>query len=197
VDPTPAITRLLAEARRDDGAALEALLPLVYDELRLIARRHRRREGASPTFSTTVVVHEAYLRVFGAGPAAFHDRRHFFAVASLAMRHLLRDGARRRLAARRGQGADHTGLTGHDPAGESRIELLLEIDEALTQLRTRDPRLAEVVELRYFGGLTGAEIAELLGVTERTIERDWRRARALLSRALSPDPAPPRSGSAP
>lgn len=197
MDPTPAITRLLAEARRDDGAALEALLPLVYDELRLIARRHRRREGASPTFSTTVVVHEAYLRVFGAGPAAFHDRRHFFAVASLAMRHLLRDGARRRLAARRGQGADHTGLTGHDPAGESRIELLLEIDEALTQLRTRDPRLAEVVELRYFGGLTGAEIAELLGVTERTIERDWRRARALLSRALSPDPAPPRSGSAP
>lgn len=185
MDQIPGITRLLHEARAGDGAALEALLPLVYDELRLIARRHRYGEGASPTLSTTAVVHEAFLRVFGAQPATFQDRRHFFAVASLAMRHLLRDGARRRRAARRGLGADHTGLTGHEPAVESRIELLLALDQALDHLQSLEPRLAEVVELRYFGGLTAAEVAELLGVSERTIERDWRRARAVLNRALT------------
>lgn len=185
MDQIPGITRLLHEARADGGPALEALLPLVYGELRLIARRHRHGEGASPTFSTTAVVHEAFLKVFGASPATFQDRRHFFAVASLAMRHLLRDSARRRLAARRGRGADHTRLTGHEPAIESRVELLLALDQALEQLRTLEPRLAEVVELRYFGGLTAAEVAELLGVTERTIERDWRRARAVLNRALT------------
>ena len=185
MDRVPDITILLDQARAGRAEALEALLPLVYDELRVIARRLRIREGASPTFSTTAVVHEAYLRIFGPGQAAFQDRRHFFAVASLAMRHLLRDGARRRLAARRGDGADHTGLTRHDPAVEPRFELLLAIDQALDHLRALEPRLAEVVELRYFGGLTVPEIAELLAVTTRTVERDWQRARALLSLALA------------
>ena len=179
------ITSLLQRARAGGEAELEALLPLVYDELRLIAHRHRSRAGANPTFNTTVIVHEAYLRLFGARESDFQDRRHFFAVASLAMRHLLRDGARRRLAMRRGDGADHTGLTGHEPAVEPRLELLLAVDQALDRLRALEPRLAEVVELRYFGGLTGPEIAGLLGVTTRTVERDWQRARALLSLSLA------------
>jgi len=187
MDPRPDITSLLRSARAGGAAELEALLPLVYDELRLIARRHRRREGADPTLNTTAVVHEAYLRLFGPREADFQDRRHFYAVASLAMRHLLRDGARRRLAARRGEGADHTGLTGHEPAVEPRLELLLAVDQALDRLRGLEPRLAEVVELRYFGGLTVPEIAELLAVTTRTVERDWQRARALLSLSLADD----------
>lgn len=182
---SPEITKLLSAARAGDTAALESLLPLVYGELRAIARRHRARGGAGVTLGTTAIVHEAYLKVFGSAAAPFEDRRHFFAVASLAMRHLLRDSARRRQAARRGEGADHTALTGHEPGFESRVELLLALDQALDRLRAQEPRLAEVVELRYFGGLTAAEVAELLGLTERTIERDWRRARAVLSHALS------------
>ena len=167
------------------------MLPLVYDELRMIARRHRRHEPSSPTLNTTAIVHEAYLKVFGREPAALQDRAHFFAVACLAMRQVLRDGARRRLAARRGGGAPHTTFTRHEPAVEQRIELLLAIDEALEQLRQSHSRLCEVVELRYFGGLTMAEIAQLLGVNERTVERDWRQARLHLAALLDDQVALP------
>lgn len=188
MDEQAQITMLLRQARDGRPGALDELLPLVYAELRRIARRHRRREPASPTLNTTAVVHEAFLKVFNPASASLEDRAHFYAVACLAMRQVLRDGARRHLAGRRGGGAPHTRLTDHEPAVDQKIELLLALDEALDQLRAIDARGAEVVALRYFGGLTAEEAAELLGVTVRTVERDWQRARVILAGLLDDGP---------
>jgi RNA polymerase sigma factor (TIGR02999 family) len=156
----------------------------VYDELRAIARRHRRGLPGGQTLNTTAVVHEAYVKVFGTGAADLKDRSHFFGVACLAMRQILVDAARRRLALRRGGGAHHTGLKGDEPDRTERLEGLLALDEALVRLRISDARLAEVVDLRYFGGLTVEEVAEMLEVTPRTVQRDWSKARAFLASAL-------------
>jgi RNA polymerase sigma factor (TIGR02999 family) len=179
------VTALLDAARGGDEAARRRLFDLVYEELKLLARRHLRRAGPSGTLQTTALVHEAYLRLARPGAGA-RDRAHFFAVASCAMRHILIDHARAR--ARRPSGIaalepDH--LSGPDPRGSA--ERILAVDEALGRLELLDRRLGQVVEMHFFGGLSFAEIGELLDVSERTVKRDWRRARAFLQSELAPE----------
>jgi RNA polymerase sigma factor (TIGR02999 family) len=136
------------------------------------------------------VVHEAYLKIFGRGQVALKDRAHFFGVVCLAMRQVLRDHARRRLARKRGGGQAPLDLELHDGAVEQDLATFLELDQALQRLAAASPRLAEVVQLRYFAGLSVQEVAQLQGVTERTVLRDWRKARAFLMTQLdAEDPA--------
>jgi len=155
----------------------------VYDELRAIAGRHARR--STPTLNTTAIVHEAYLKVFGQGGPPLQDRAHFFGVVCLAMRQVLRDYARKRRAEKRGGGAVHLSLHEADAAVEEDLTTFLAIDQALLRLEALSPRLAEVVQLRYFAGQTVQEIASLRGQTERTVLRDWLKARAFLAAELS------------
>jgi RNA polymerase sigma factor (TIGR02999 family) len=176
------VTQLLAAARAGDGTASNRLFELVYDDLRHIAGRHLRGAGqASP--STTSVVHEAFLRFARRDQLPFDDRVHFFAVVSTAMRQIVIDLARRRLATKRGAGLVDDGFDPAAfavPATEAPAEELLSVHEALQTLEAREPRLARTVEWHFFGGLTFPEIAEATGVSERTVQRDWRTARALL-----------------
>lgn len=178
------LTLLLQQARGGDDVAAGKLYDLVYRDLRQIAQRHLRgpRDPAAP--HTTSLVHEAYLRLAKADGGDFKDRVHFFAVASRAMRQLLIDHARKRYATKRGSGAVALDIAAVDVAGNDRSHELLAVDEALKRLEAFDPRLAQVVEWRFFGGLTEVEIGEALGLSERTIKRDWRRARAFLAREL-------------
>lgn len=190
MDSPSEITLLLAAARDGDARSLERLVPLVYDELRAIAHRQRGNAG---TLNTTAVVHEAYLKVFGRGKTAPKDRSHFFGVVCLAMRQVLRDHARRHLAQKRGGGQAALPLELHDAAVEQDLASFLELDQALERLAVASPRLAEVVQLRYFAGLSVEEVAELQGVTQRTVLRDWRKARAFLLVQLDPDGEAPRN----
>ena len=178
------LTQLLQRARSGDDKAEGQLYEAVYRDLRQIAQRHLRgpRDPAAP--HTTSLVHEAYMRLARAENGDYKDRVHFFAVASRAMRQLLIDHARKRYATKRGGGAIELELSAVDVAGNDRSSELLMVDEALKRLEAFDPRLAQVVEWRFFGGLTEVEIAEALGLSERTIKRDWRRARAFLAREL-------------
>jgi len=182
MDPRADITQLLARANAGDDSALDRLLPLVYDELRALARRHLGRRGA--TLDTTAVVHEAYLKVFGKGPAELVDRSHFYGTVCLAMRQVVRDHARRRNAHKRGGDALVVTLDSVEVGVERDLLGLIALDEALDDLQALDPRLCEVVNLRFFAGLTVEEIAQLRGQTERTVHRDWRKARALLLSSL-------------
>ena len=167
--------------------------PAVYEELRRVAHRHLEREAEGHTLSTTALVHEAYLRLKGQGSGAFNDRVHFFAMAARAMRRILVDHARRHHAAKRGQGARRVPLESVERLGvgslavEERAELLVSLDESLSQLAALDARQAQVVELRFFGGLTEEETAEALGIGLRTAKRDWAKARSWLYQALYPD----------
>ena len=178
------VTMLLHRARDGDESASAQLYEIVYADLRHIAQRHLRgpRDPAAP--HTTSLVHEAYLRLARPEGHDFKDRVHFFAVASRAMRQLLIDHARKRHADKRGGGEIAIELSAVEIAGNDRSHELLLVDEALKRLEAFDPRLAQVVEWRFFGGLTEVEIAEALGMSERTIKRDWRRARAFLQREL-------------
>lgn len=183
------ITRLLHRWSAGDPEAADALLPMVYDELRRLAGHYLRRERPDHTLPPTGLVHEAYLRLLGPAPAgaALDNRAHFFAVAAKAMRRILVDHARRHAAARRLRPAKKTAFEeagAFDRAPASAVEVL-EVHEALDRLREDHPRQAEVVELRYFGGLTEPEIAEVLGVSRPTVARDWRLARMLLRRLLT------------
>ena len=183
-----AITGMLADLRAGKQEAFDQMLPLVYNELRRTARRELAARP-SDTLSTTALVHELYLKFARTQHADWQNRAHFLGVASVAMRHILVDRARRRRAGKRGgiQAAVtlDEGLVGTDPRADS----LLELHEALDQLALLDPRLARVVECRFFGGMTELETAEALAVTERTVRRDWVKARGLLYRALGPDAA--------
>ena len=163
--------------------ALDDAIPLAYDELRRIARRQLDRRP-NDTLRTTALVHEAYLKLAGSAGAGWRDRAHFFAVASVAMRQILLDHARRRCAMKRGGARRAVTLDDATLAVEEQAESLVDLDEALTRLAAVDPRLARVVELRYFGGLSEEEAAEVLGVTSRTVRRDWVKARGLLRQAL-------------
>lgn len=178
------VTLLLRAAREGDEGAAGKLYELVYADLRHIAQRHLRggRDAAAP--HTTSLVHEAYLRLARPDGSDYKDRVHFFAVASRAMRQLLIDHARRRHAGKRGGGEIAIDLAAVEIAGDDRSGELLLVDEALKRLEAFDPRLAQVVEWRFFGGLTEVEIADALGMSERTVKRDWRRARAFLQREL-------------
>lgn len=164
---------------------MDELVPLVYDELRVIARRQLRRQWGGHTLDTTALVHEAYLKLSDPSRADFHDRAHFLAVAATAMRQILVDYARRRTARKRRGDGVRLPPVGAPAGGEDRAAEMLAVDEALTSLSALDGRLARLVELRFYGGLTVEETAEVLEVSERTVKRDWRKARAFLYRALS------------
>lgn len=177
LSPRPEITRLLAAVGAGDAAARETLYALVYPDLRRIASAHLRGRG-SATLSTTGMVNEAYLRLAGAGD--WESRVHFLSVASRAMRQILVDHARRRLAAKRGGGQAHLTLDEAQAGATPRALEVLALDQALGRLESLSPRLTQVVELRFFGGLSVEETAGALGVTDRTVKRDWRKARSLL-----------------
>ena len=166
--------------------SLDRLVPLVYDELRAIAHRQVAAHARGSTVETTALVHEAYLKLADQTGAAWRDRAHFFAVAAVAMRHILVDRARARASLKRG--GDVRPVTLEDGAVAAAVDhadALLELDEALGRLAAIDPRLAHIVECRFFGGMREEEIAAALGVTTRTVQRDWAKARTLLRRVLS------------
>ncbi len=179
-DADQPITEVLARAAAGDSAAINLLIPKIYATLRRLARRQRSREAAH-TLDTTALVHEAYLKLASQAGAAFADRAHLYAYMSQVMRHILVDHARRKNAQKR-QAPEMTG----EPE-ESEILDVLAIDEAMTRLTTVDARLARVAELRLFADLTSQEIAGIIGVNARTIERDWLKARTFLSACLIPD----------
>ncbi|MEM1055445.1 MAG: ECF-type sigma factor [Bacteroidota bacterium] len=181
---TPEVTHLLHAHRDGQPEAFDQLLPLVYGELRRIASRHLGSGRGPETIQTTALVHEAYLRLAGS-PAHVSDRAHFFAVASTAMRHVLVDYARRRTALKRGGGAHATTLSGKALTVDARAEDVLALDDALARLAALDARLARVVEMRFFGGMEVEEVADVLGVSDRTVKRDWRKARAFLQVELA------------
>ncbi len=169
---------------------MDRLMTLVYDELRAVARRQLRRWSPGQTLDTTALVHEAYLRLVDQAGASWQDRNHFLSVAGVAMRHILVDAARRRTARKRGgEGVKialdelRPSLSGLDASGAA-IEILA-LDEALTSLAARNERLSRLVELRFFAGLTEEETAQTLGTSERTVRRDWLKARAILFHTLS------------
>jgi RNA polymerase sigma factor (TIGR02999 family) len=176
---------VLAELHSRQPEALDRLVPVVYDELRAIARRQLSRRAPGGTLSTTGLVHEAYLKLVDQSGVTWHDRAHFFALASVAMRHVLVDRARARFTKKRDGAFERITLDRVQIAGADQAELLLQLNDAIDRLAAVEPRLARVVDCRFFGGLDEKEIAEALGVTVRTVERDWAKARMLLRRALA------------
>jgi RNA polymerase sigma factor (TIGR02999 family) len=173
------ITELLLQLREGDPDAADRLFAAVYPELRRIAHRHLLGERTGHTLGTTGLVHETYVRLVDLSRVEWQDRAHFFRVASAAMRRILVDYARKHRAARRGGGLRAGFLEDHIPAAE-RSDTLLALDEALERLTALSQRLSQVVECRFFGGLTEDETADALGVTTRTVQRDWAKARAWL-----------------
>ena len=174
------ITRLLLAHREGNAEALRTLVPLIYADLQRLARRqlHHRRSG-NP-LDTTSLVHEAYLKLVDQSRASWQDRGHFFAVAALAMRQIIVDYARRAQAKKRGGNEPLRSLEGVQIAVEAQADTLVELDEALGRLASLGERLTRVVECRFFAGLTEEETAQALGVSVRTVARDWKRARAWL-----------------
>lgn len=180
------VTQLLARAGRGERAAVDALFGIVYGELHRLAQVHLRRERAGHTLSATALVNEACIKLLGqTSGGSLNDRQHFFAVASRVMRQILLDHARARLAQKRGGGQFPLVTLGDAVAGETRdAENLIALNDALTELSQNSERLGRLVELRYFAGLSDVEIAAILGISTRTVQRDWRTARAFLSRHL-------------
>jgi RNA polymerase sigma factor (TIGR02999 family) len=185
VPETGVITRLLLKWRAGDEAAFAELMELVYRDLRVRAEAYLRRERAGHTLQPTGLVHETYLKLVGEAGIPWSDRAHFFAVAARAMRQILVDHARRRTAAKRGGAAERVTLTNLPAeAGGTSVDLLA-LDAALERLAALDPLQARLVELRYFGGLTIEETAEVLGSSPATVKRSWSSARAFLFAHLS------------
>jgi RNA polymerase sigma factor (TIGR02999 family) len=194
------ITLLLAAARKGEAGALDRLVPLVYNELRGVARRQLRRCRPGQTLDTTALVHEAYLRMAAPAAVDFRDRDHFLSVAAVAMRHILVDAARRHAATKRG--GKLLNVTLHDfdlcdanAGGTDRALEILAVDQALGTLSALDERLGRLVELIFFGGLNEEEAGQVLGISDRTVRRDWRKARAFLFQILSPPAEPARASS--
>lgn len=185
-EPASTVTELLAHLRAGRRDALDRILPLVYHELRRAARRELSVRP-SDTLFTTALVHELYLKLSRSSRATWRDRTHFLRAAAVAMRHILVDRARRRSAEKRGGTRRIVRLEEGLTAVDEKAESLLEIHEALDQLAHIDARLARVVECRFFGGMTEQETATALGITERTVRRDWVKARGLLYQALVGD----------
>lgn len=188
------ITSILLSAEAGDRAALDRLFPLVYDQLHAVAHNRLSAERADHTLNTTALVHEVYVKLVDQTRVRWHGRAHFFAVAARAMRRILVDHARRHGAARRGGERVRVPLQDAGLSLRERAETLIELDDALERLSKLDARLGQVVEYRFFGGLGEEEIAAALGVTTRTVRRDWLRARGLLYLWLSADEPAPGSG---
>jgi RNA polymerase sigma factor (TIGR02999 family) len=187
--PTPEdVTALLRAYRAGDRAAFDQLVPLVYQDLRRLARRQMRRTPLARTLDTTGLVHEAWMKLADQPGTAFQDRGHFLAVAARAMRQVVIDYARRKLARKRGAGAAPVELKDDHASVQDHAEWLLMVDQALTRLGGVSARLVQVVECRYFAGLSEEETAEALGVSLRTAQREWLRARAWLRESLGPQP---------
>lgn len=181
------VTELLQQMVEGRPSAGEILMPLVYEELRKIARGFMRRERSSHTLQPTALVHEAYLRMLGQKQVSWEGRGHFFSVAARMMRRILVDACRRRIRQKRGGGAPHEGLTASQiagPNGEFEQIDVLALDEALERLGVQDRRMVQIVELRFFAGLTVEEIASALQISEPTVKRSWSVARAWLAREL-------------
>jgi RNA polymerase sigma-70 factor (ECF subfamily) len=175
------ITQLLKAWGGGDAAALDRLAPLVYQELRRLARRHMRREQAGNTLQTTALVNEAYLRLADAGGVSWQDRTHFFAVAAQMMRRILVDAARARRSEKRGGPAARVNFDQVAEVVPSPANDLVALDDALNTLAEVDPRKVRVIELRFFGGLSVEETAAVLGVSPQTVMRDWKLAKAWLT----------------
>ncbi len=179
------ITRLLDRWRLGEVEAMNQLMELVYGDLHRIAAREMRREHGEHTLQTTAILHEAYIRLFGSEPIEWKDRAHFFAVAAQQLRRVLLDHARRMHSEKRGGGIVKLSLRESDVAALVLDERLVALDAALIRLEELDPRAAKVVELRYFGGLTEADAAEMLGISVATVKRDWDFAKTWLAVQLA------------
>jgi len=177
---TDNVTLLLLDWSKGDKSALEKLIPLVYDELRRMARQYMRRERPGHTLESTALVNEAYLKLIDCSRVGWQNRAHFFAVAAQLMRRILVDHARSRNYAKRGGGIRKVSLDEAAILSEERASELIAIDNALTSLAAIDPRKSQIVELRFFGGLNLEETAEVLGVSSPTVQREWRKAKAWL-----------------
>ena len=179
------VTKLLLDWGNGDKAALDKLFPAVYQELRRLARNHMRRERADHTLQTSALVNEAYLRLVDYKQVHWQNRAHFYAVAAQAMRRILVDYARAHRAAKRGAGGQKVSLDEAAIISEERAEELLALDNALNRLEQLDDRKCRIVEMRYIGGLSVEEVAEVVGISARTVEREWRAAKAWLYREIS------------
>jgi RNA polymerase sigma factor (TIGR02999 family) len=179
------ITELLAEWSDGNQSALDELYPLVYDELHRLARRYMSRERKGHTLQTTALINEAYVRLVDQKNVHWANRSHFFAISAQIMRRILIDHARRHAYAKRGGGAQQVSLEDVAVITPSLGSELMRLDEALKSLAEMDPRRSQVVELRYFGGLSNEEIAGVLNVSENTVTRDWNMARAWLYQQLT------------
>ena len=181
---TPGLTELLDDWQQGDRTALEKLAPLIYDELRRIAHRYVQRERNGHTLQTTALVNEAYLRLAEQQKPGWQNRSHFFAVTAQMMRHILIDHARRRRFVKHGGNTQQVSLDEASLMSVERAAELVALNEALDELKQFDQRKSRVVELRYFGGLTLEETADMLGVSLMTVRRDWRAAKAWLFRRM-------------
>lgn len=181
------LTRILEQARKGDDAAAEDLATLLYEELRAMARREMAGERSDHTLQPTALVHEAYLRLLRDQDGSFESRAHFFGAAAIAIRRVLVEHARKRSRLKRGGDRVRLNLDELDPAGPMRDDALLALDDALLELANHSPTSANIVELRFFAGMTIPELAKQMNVSESTIERDWRLARAWLRGELERD----------
>ncbi|HEX5133242.1 MAG TPA: ECF-type sigma factor [Candidatus Krumholzibacteria bacterium] len=181
MDARGEVTRLLGELAGGDESAFDRLIPIVYQDLRRIAQRHMRHQDVAITVNATALVHEAYLRLVDQTQIHWKDCDHFLSVYSVVMRNLLVDMARRRRSIKHGGERTRVTLEPGTAAIDHQVDHLLAVDEAMTRLAEIDARLARVVECRFFAGFSEKETASALGVTERTVQRDWVKARAILS----------------
>lgn len=179
------VTQLLVSWSNGNKAALDRLLPMVYAELRRLARRYMGRESPGHTLQTSALINEAYLKLIDQRNVQWQNRAHFFAVAAQVMRHILIDHARSRHYAKRGAGARRISLDDTAVLSDERAAELVALDDALTALAELDPRKSRIIELRFFGGLSIEETAEILQISPVTVTRDWRAARAWLRREMS------------
>jgi RNA polymerase sigma factor (TIGR02999 family) len=180
----PEITRILQSLERGDPKGAEELLPLVYQELRQLAQSKMAQQPPGQTLQATALVHEAWLKLTGNSPSTWRDRQHFFRAAAEAMRQILIDRARRRLRVRHGQNAERLDVNEIEIAAPAKEEILLRLNDALAELQAASPEQAEVVKLRFFVGLSAAETAEILRISERSVQRQWSYAPAWLFRRI-------------
>ena len=178
------VTELLVRWRAGDPGALQALMPLVYDEMRRLAHRYLRRERPGHTLQSTALVHEAFVRLTGNAPPQWEDRAHFFGIAAHLMRQILVEYARSRNAGKRGGAAIRLALDNvEEPSAKPDLDIVA-LDDALNDLARVDPQQSRVVELRFFSGLSIEDTAQVLGISESTVKRDWNTARVWLYREL-------------